>query len=43
MHSTLTTPVSSGVGFLCDVSTIWSVESLLQLEREVDLCCVVAW
>ena len=41
MHSTLNTPVSSGGELLCDVSTIWSVESLLEPEQEVDWCCVV--
>ena len=43
MHSTLNTLVSSGGGLLCDVSTIWSVESLLELEQEVDLCYAVVW
>ena len=41
MHLTLNTPVSSGGGLLCDVSTIWSVESFLEPEQEVDWCCVV--
>ena len=41
MHSTLNTPVSSGGELLCEVSTIWSVESLLEPEQEVDWCCVV--
>ena len=41
VHSTLNTLVSSGGEVLCDVSTIWSVESLLEPEQEVDWCCVV--
>ena len=38
LHSTLNTLISSG-----GVSNMWSVESLLELEQEVDSCCVVVW
>ena len=41
MHSTSNAPISSGGGLLCDVSTLWSVKSLLEPEQEVDWCCVV--
>ena len=43
MHSTLRTILSSGGGLLCDVSTVWSVGSLLEPEQKVDLWCVVVW
>ena len=43
MHSTSNAPISSGGRFLRDVLTIWSVESLLEAEQEVDWCCVVVW
>ena len=38
VHSTLNTLILSG-----GVSTVWSVESLLEPEQEVDSFCVVAW
>ena len=41
MHSTSNAHISSGGRLLCDVLTIWSVESLLELEQEVDWCCVI--
>ena len=43
VHSTLDTLISSGGGLLCSVSTVWSVESSLELEQEVDSCCFVVW
>ena len=43
MHSTSNAPISSGGGLLCDVSSVWSVKSLLEPEQEVDWCCVVVW
>ena len=39
VHSTSNTPISSGGGLLCDVSSVWSVKSLLETEQEVDWCC----
>ena len=43
MHSTLNTLISSSGRLLHSVLTIWSAESLLVLEEEVDLCCAVVW
>ena len=43
MHSLLKTLILSGSGLLCAASTVWSVESFLELEQEVDSCCVVVW
>ena len=43
MHSTSNTPVSSGGRLLGDMSSVWSVKSLLEPEQEVDWCCVVVW
>ena len=43
MHSTLNTLSSSSGGLLRSLSTVWSVESLLEPEQEVDSCCVIVW
>ena len=43
MHSTSNAPISSSDGLLCDVSSVWSVKSLLEPEQEVDWCRVVVW
>ena len=43
MHSTLDTLVSSGGSVLHNVSIVWSVKILLELEQEVDPCCVIVW
>ena len=43
MHSTLNSLSSSSAGLLCNVLTVWSVESLLEPEKEVDSCCVFVW
>ena len=42
MHSAWNSLSSSG-RLLHSVSTVWTVESLLELEHEVDSCCVVVW
>ena len=36
MHLTSNAPISSGGRLLREVSTIWSVESLLEPEQKVD-------
>ena len=41
MHSTLNTIISSGSGVLRDVPIMWTAESFLETEQEVDSCCVV--
>ena len=44
MHSTWNSLSSSGGGLLRSASTVWTVESLLELlEQEVDSCCGVVW
>ena len=43
MHSTWNSLSSSGSGLLRSVSTVWTVESFLELEQEVDSCCGVVW
>ena len=43
MHSTLDTLTSSSSWLLHGVLTVWSVESLLEIEQEVDSYCVVVW
>ena len=43
MHSTFNTMFSSDGGLLRGVSTVWSVESLLEQEKKEDSCCVVVW
>ena len=43
MHSTLNTLILSDSGLLHGVSTVWSMESLLEAEQEVDSYCVVLW
>ena len=43
VHSTSNALISSGDGLLCDVSSVLSVKSLLELEQEVDWCRVVVW
>ena len=41
VHSTLNTLLSSGGGLLRGVSSVWSLESLMEPEQEVDSGCVV--
>ena len=43
VHLTLNTLISSGSKLLHKVSTMWSVERLLELEQEVDSCYFVVW
>ena len=43
MHSTWNSLSSSGGGLLRSASTVWTVESLLVPEQEVDSCCGVVW
>ena len=43
VHSTWGPLSSSGGGLLRSASTVWTVESLLEPEQEVDSCCGVVW
>ena len=43
MHSTWNSLSSSGGGLLHSVSTVWTVESLLEPEQELDSCFGVVW
>ena len=43
MHSAWNSLSSSGGGLLRSASTVWTVESHLEAEQEVDSCCGVVW
>ena len=43
VHSTWGPLSSGGGGLLRSALTVWTVESLLEPEQEVDPCCGVVW